>query len=686
MSFKSVVSLIVILLAGCGGGGSGGATTPSSTYAVIYNSNGSTGGSVPVDSTSYSQGQIVTVPGNSGNLVRSGFSFSGWNVKADGSGATYTQGQTLTIGSSDLTLFAIWTAKPTFTVNYDGNGNNGGTSPIDTTHYQVGQSVVVPGNTGNLVKSGYTFIGWNTRADGIGTTFTPNQSLAMGSANVTLYASWSANPPVPNENLKWSDAVAYQIVIDRFYDGDATNNGTAVANVATAANFQGGDLAGVTQRIQSGYFTNLGVTLLYLSSPVDSTQSSGMLPDGHLSVGYRGDWPRNLDQTEARYGTAAEMSALVSAAHTAGILVAVEWQANHVHLDSPLYTAHPDWFTSLCLLGSACSWSVAADKLRGWLTDYLPNINYGNDTARQYSVNAAVSFVQQTGIDGMVVRNADLIEDAYLTDLRSAIKTQIEAVRNTPFLLLGDVFTNDRALLASFVDPGVRFDGQTDLPLRAAIISSVLLRSDTMANLGSFLAGNIGYYNGTMLGGLGSAELPRMIHFAQDTPLWTEPWTNGADHAWSGQPLAPSEDSAYARVANAFAIEFTLPGIPSIYYGDEWGMPGAGSPDNLHMMQWSGTPTQTALQARVARLAAIRAAHPALRNGTWSLVYSTADVIAYQLQSSAETVLVVINRSDSAQAASGLPNGSLHDEISGTTYSGPSIVVPANSVLILVTS
>ena len=181
--------------------------TASPTYTVTYSGNGNTGGSVPVDSTNYEQGQTVTVFGNTGNLVKTNYSFVGWNTQADGSGTTYTQGQTFTIGSgmtsaqvrifamasANVTLYAMWTANPTYTVIYNGNGNAGGSAPVDTTNYELGQTVTVLGNTGNLVNTGYSFAGWNTQTNGTGTTYTQGQTFTMGSANVTLYAKWSAN-------------------------------------------------------------------------------------------------------------------------------------------------------------------------------------------------------------------------------------------------------------------------------------------------------------------------------------------------------------------------------------------------------------------------------------------------------------------------------------------------------------
>ncbi len=161
------------------------------TYTVTYNGNDSTSGSVPVDSNMYQQGQTITVLGNTGNLVNTGYTFAGWNTQADGTGTTYTQAQTFAMGTANVTLYAQWTTNPTYTVTYNGNGNTGGSVPVDSTNYQQGAIVTVLGNTGALVNTGNTFAGWNTLADGSGTSYTPGQTFSMPAANVILYAKWT---------------------------------------------------------------------------------------------------------------------------------------------------------------------------------------------------------------------------------------------------------------------------------------------------------------------------------------------------------------------------------------------------------------------------------------------------------------------------------------------------------------
>ncbi|MCX6156611.1 MAG: InlB B-repeat-containing protein [Ignavibacteriae bacterium] len=84
-----------------------------SPYTVTYNGNSSTGGSVPVDGNNYAVGSTVTVLSNSGSLVKTGYTFQGWNTKADGSGTPYATGSTFTIGAYNVMLYARWTVTAT---------------------------------------------------------------------------------------------------------------------------------------------------------------------------------------------------------------------------------------------------------------------------------------------------------------------------------------------------------------------------------------------------------------------------------------------------------------------------------------------------------------------------------------------------------------------------------------------
>jgi glycosidase len=506
---------------------------------------------------------------------------------------------------------------------------------------------------------------------------------------ITCGEDFTCAPPLLGD-FDWRDAVLYFVFVDRFFDGDPSNNGSPVPNVPTAANFQGGDFAGVTQKIEEGYFTDLGINALWLSVPMDNTEASGPGDDGQNYSAYHGYWPQDLDATESRFGTLEELQALVAAAHAKDIKVIVDYAMNHVHETSPVYTQHPDWFWPLdnggqyCVCGAGCSWDGAQGK-RCWFRDYLPDFNFTNAAARDFSVSNAIEWIEKTNIDGFRLDAVKHIEDSWLLDLRSRVKSEIESVTQQHFYMVGETFTGDKATIAYYVNPSTMLDGQFDFPLRASIVSTMLIRNGSMADLESFLDQNDGYYgSGIMSTFVGNHDVPRSIHFATDTPLWSDPWAGGKEIAWNNQPGVVGGMSAYERFATAFTLIYTLPGVPLVYYGDEIGLPGAGDPDNRRFMQWSGySAGQSFLKAHLVKLAEVRAAHPALRRGTRTTLSVQNDTFAYRMQDGADVVIVAINRGNAQANVGGIPDGTYVDGLDGSSHQGGSVTVPARSARVL---
>ena len=162
------------------------------SYALTYNGNGSTSGSVPTDANSpYVSGSVVTVVANTGSLARTGYSWTGWNTAADGSGTSYVAGNQFNIAGNTV-LYANWTSLPTYRVTYVNNCTGSTGSVADTTAYLAGATVTVQSGAG-LSCSGKTFSSWNTSSAGTGTSYAAGSTFSMPGADLTLYGVW-ANP------------------------------------------------------------------------------------------------------------------------------------------------------------------------------------------------------------------------------------------------------------------------------------------------------------------------------------------------------------------------------------------------------------------------------------------------------------------------------------------------------------
>jgi glycosidase len=520
----------------------------------------------------------------------------------------------------------------------------------------------------------------STIDDGNGNT---NSLLAGQTCEV-----WSCDTPVLGYD--WRDAVMYFVFVDRFLDGNPGNNGAATG-AEPDAEYKGGDWAGLLSKVEGGYFTDLGVNTLWVTVPMQNPNNKEIGADGKYYSGYHGYWPSDLEKTEERFGSMAELQAVVEAAHAKDIKVIVDYAMNHVHKSAAVYSQHQSWFWpndngsgGNCVCGEGCGWDGDQGK-RCWFRDYLPDFNFQNAEARKFSVDNALWWIKQTGIDGFRLDAVKHIEDSWLLDLRSRVASEIESASQQHFYMVGETFTGDKGLIKYYVKPSM-LDGQFDFPLRVSLARTVLMRKAPMSELSDFLGGNDNYYgSGIMSTFIGNHDMPRPIHFAQDTPVWSNEWDDGKNIAWNNKPGLPGGTSAFERLANAFTVLFTSKGIPLIYYGDEIGLPGAGDPDNRRMMQWSGySAGQTLLLDRIKKLTKIRADHKALRQGARTILGVTTDTLAYKMEGAGDTVFVVVNRGDSQQSVGGLPGGAMTDLMTGSSVSGPQVNVPARSSMVLV--
>ncbi|MDO4960637.1 MAG: InlB B-repeat-containing protein [Eubacteriales bacterium] len=148
------------------------------------------GGSGVMGSTSIPLGHGYTVPLNT--FTKTGYTFTGWNLDAAGSGISISDGgcvDDLPGDETSTTLHAIWRPN-TYTVVYDANGGSGAGVPSSSCTYDAASSV----NDNSFSLNDHLFIGWNTKADGSGTSITPGGSILNLSSKdkdtVTLYAQW----------------------------------------------------------------------------------------------------------------------------------------------------------------------------------------------------------------------------------------------------------------------------------------------------------------------------------------------------------------------------------------------------------------------------------------------------------------------------------------------------------------
>jgi glycosidase len=319
----------------------------------------------------------------------------------------------------------------------------------------------------------------------------------------------------------------------------------------------------------------------------------------------------------------------------------------------------------------------------------LPHWNFTNADARDYSVGNVLQWIKDTNIDGLRLDAIKHVDNSWLLQLRQRVTSEIIAKQSPQqrFYMVGETYDfGNREFLRSFVDPKTKLDGQFDFPLRLNLLKAVVMRQSgyDMAALASFMDGNDTFYGPTavMSTWIGNHDLGRVIHQAEDTPMWDE-YSDGKDRSWVNQPQLPNYRAPYERLANAFAVLMTNKGAPLIYYGDEVGLAGAGDPDNRRVMQFGSlNADQQFLFDRMKVLGQARAAHPAMRRGTRTTVSVSANLWGYKLTTTGDTVYVAVNRADSAQNATGLPSGTMQELVTSTSVTGSTQPIPARQTRI----
>lgn len=483
---------------------------------------------------------------------------------------------------------------------------------------------------------------------------------------------------IESDKFDWAKSVLYFAFVDRFLDAAPGPQAPACLPQGTSTTWLGGDWTGLKQKIEEGYFTQLGVTALWITAPADNPDGcySGELQKSYTA--YHGYFPQSLTAPETRFGTMEDLRATVSAAHDRGIRVMVDLVANHVFQDHPLVSQHPDWFFPFYQCG------FDEKPVECWFQPYLPDIDYTKDGAVEAFTDMALWWVREADLDGFRVDAVKHVHDNFMLTLRHKLNRMLSGSA-IPFYLVGETFTGDwgggfgpnETLIKYYVQPAM-LDGQFDFPLYWKIVRTYARNEESMDSLGSYLVNIADYYGNyaTMSNFLGNHDVVRFVSHAAGQI--NDVWGNGSKaQGFDNPPSQPANSDPYQRLRAAFGLMFAINGIPLIYYGDEIGLAGAGDPDNRRMMFFSGwTQEQQATYDHIGKLASARAAHPALWRGSVQVLTGGNDhAMAFAKLDTNSAVVVLTNRSGTDQNLTFvLPDAlkgksSLVDAINGTVVS-----------------
>lgn len=381
--------------------------------------------------------------------------------------------------------------------------------------------------------------------------------------------------------------VMYNPMIDRFVDGNKDNNRPLNRpDVNPKVDYYGGDVVGITKKIEEGYFNNLGINTLWISPVVKNPEGPygqwTKTPKTKFS-GYHGYWPVSLRATDPRFCTESELKQMIEIAHKHHINVFLDYVAHHVHEEHPLVKQKPTWFTPLYLPDGSKNTERWDDyRLTTWFDDFMPTFNYFKPEVVDAMTDTALWWFKNFDIDGFRHDATKHIPDPFWRSLTYKLKTQVALPNHRPYFQIGETYGSPE-LISSYLGTGT-LDAQFDFNMYDASVMA-FKGNGSCKNLAQTLNDSKKWYGAhhTMGNVSGNQDKPRIISLLDGSVKDGE---DTKQAGWDRDIQVKKAESAYLSVMNMMAFNMSIPGIPVIYYGDEIGMPGANDPDCRRMMRF----------------------------------------------------------------------------------------------------
>ncbi len=448
--------------------------------------------------------------------------------------------------------------------------------------------------------------------------------FALGSLLCILLSpaqSWAA--------ADWSDEILYFVLIDRYADGDLTNDQRVERG--NPGGYHGGDLKGLADHLDE--LADLGITALWIN-PVQKQVAKGFFASAPASLGipefkhwgFHGYWIDDFTAMEPEFGSLDDLKHLVEEAHKRQIKVLLDVVYNHSGYGSQYESRKTSDGQSWVRTGEGnCDVDPITCSVGG-----LPDFRTELPEVRNYLLDANITLAREAGVDGFRLDTFKHVETDFWLEHRH--RTRAELGEN--FFLLAEYWGGDASSLDPFFARD-EIDAGFDFGFKGSCESFVNGRGRAVA-YGSYLRSRHKVRKGYLL----------------------------ADYLSShDEPMALYDmDKDKARFRICAAIQMTSIGMPVIYYGEEVARAGSVWPLNRTDMPWGdrdilpgkGKARDESMREYYKALLHIRRSHPALTHGDYTLLTGPKDtVLAYVRHDAAndDSVMVLVNRDDKEAAA-----------------------------------
>ena len=507
---------------------------------------------------------------------------------------------------------------------------------------------------------------------------------------------YAEDPEVVNLVDDWRDEVIYQLLVDRFANGDRNNDYNVTQDPTNLARYMGGDYQGVIDHVD--YLQALGVTTVWISPVVVNVEEDA----GGAS--YHGYWTQDFANVNPHFGDLAKLREMTTVLHDHDIKVVLDIVVNHIgqlfyydinrngQPDITTYYATDgsdtvdivtEWdpgydsrgiqgYTSLGESGPAplgwvdmpelnrvppnppefqndtwynrrgrvTDWSVPEQVLYGDFPGGLKDLDTANPDVQEALISVFTDWIDKAGLDGFRIDTLKHVEHEFWQNFCPAVRDHCTLIGKENFLQFGEAFDGDDALLGSFT-----FNDEVDSVVyfsqKFQVFDDVFKYGQPTTRVESLLAQRDENYSDVPAErGAGQAPRDILVNFIDNHDI----------------PRFLFDKDSIPALKSALTYLFTEDGIPCLYYGTEQGFSGGNDPANREPLWPSGFATDGDVFQHVAALTALRAELAPLRRGDLQIRWATdrvadeedAGILAFERAYEGEIALVVINTSDSA--------------------------------------
>lgn len=401
--------------------------------------------------------------------------------------------------------------------------------------------------------------------------------------------------------------------------------------------FFGGDLKGIEKKLD--YLSSLGVTCIYLN-PIFKAQSNHRYDTGDYEL------------IDPLLGTEKDFRSLCKKAKDKNIKIILDGVFSHTGIDSKYFNFYGN-YDSVGAYQSKQSPYYDWYKFKNWPDDYvswwgiriLPEINEDDEKYLDYisGPDGIIRKWLRAGASGWRLDVADELPDVFLDRLRLAVKQE-----NRDAYILGEVW-EDASNKTSYSQRrryllGDQLDGVMNYPFCEAICRFVRT-GDTNGFANMILTVLENYPKpcvDVLMNHIGTHDTSRIVNVLAGEN------SQGRDRKWQSEhPMSSQQLKRGKKLLKiAAAIQFTLPGIPSIYYGDEAGLSGYADPFNRRFFPWGEEDEDLTNYYRT--LGKIRKDHDCFKTGDFELVSDVCGCIAFIRHGERDHVMTIANRNPHA--------------------------------------